>query len=44
LALQIKLTGALDLRLSVEVAYDSEPPQLVDNTDVTYRTGIEYSF
>ena len=44
LALVVKLTDALDLKLSVDIAYDSEPPQLVENTDVTYRTGIEYDF
>lgn len=44
LALLIKLTDRLDLRLSLDVAHDSRPPQLVEKTDVTYRTGIEYAF
>jgi len=43
-ALQVKLTDRLDLKLSLDIAYDSRPPQLVEKTDTTYRTGIEYSF
>jgi len=34
----------LALRLSLDVAHDSRPPQSVDKTDVNYRSGLEYSF
>ncbi len=43
-ALHVGLTDRLDLKISLDIAYDSRPPQLVDGTDVTYRTGIEYRF
>ncbi len=43
-ALLVKLTGSLDLKLSLNVARDNRPPQLVKKTDTTYRTGIEYRF
>jgi putative salt-induced outer membrane protein YdiY len=32
------------IKISVDVSYDSEPPQDVKKTDVTYTTGIDYSF
>jgi putative salt-induced outer membrane protein YdiY len=43
-AMHVGLTDRLDLKISLDIAYDSRPPQLVDGTDVTYRTGIEYRF
>ena len=43
-SLHVKLTDRLNLTLSLEVAHDNRPPQLIDKTDVTYRTGIEYQF
>ena len=43
-ALRVVLTHTLDLKISLDMAYDSRPPQLVDKTDVTYSTGIEYRF
>lgn len=43
-SLHVKLTDRLNLTLSLEVAHDSRPPQLIGETDVTYRTGIEYQF
>lgn len=43
-ALRVVLTHTLDLKISLDIAYDSRPPQLVDKTDVTYSTGIEYRF
>ena len=43
-ALRVVLTHTLDLKITLEIAYDSRPPQLVDKTDVTYSTGIEYRF
>ena len=42
--LQVSLTDRLGLRVSVEVRHDSRPPQTVEETDVTYRTGINYKF
>ncbi len=43
-ALHVGLTDRLDLKISLDIAHDSRPPQLVEKTDVTYRTGIEYRF
>jgi len=43
-ALHVTLSDRLDLKISLDVAHDSRPPQLVEKTDTTYRTGIEYRF
>jgi putative salt-induced outer membrane protein YdiY len=43
-ALEVSMTDKLGLRVSVEVRYDSRPPQTIEETDVTYRTGINYKF
>jgi putative salt-induced outer membrane protein YdiY len=43
-ALEVAMTDKLGLRVGVEVRHDSRPPQTVDETDVTYRTGINYKF
>lgn len=43
-SLSVVLTDRLNLTLSLEVAHDNRPPQLIGKTDVTYRTGIEYQF
>ena len=42
--LKIKLATDLDLKLSLEVAHDSRPPQTVKRTDVRYHTGVELRF
>ena len=42
--LLVKLADRLDLKLQVDAAYDSRPPQLVERGDLVYRTGIEYRF
>ncbi len=42
--LLIQLSRQIDLRSSIQVVHQSRPPQLVDKTDVTYLTGIEYRF
>lgn len=42
--LVIQLTRQIDLRSSVQVVYQSRPPQDVNETDVNYMTGIEYRF
>ena len=43
-ALSVKMTDSLDLKLSLDLTRDSKPPQDVKKTDITYSTGIEYSF
>jgi putative salt-induced outer membrane protein YdiY len=43
-ALYVRLADGMDLRLNVEVRYDSRPPQTVKTTDITYTTGITVSF
>ncbi len=43
-ALHVRLTKDMELRLDVEVRYDSRPPQTVKTTDITYTTGITASF
>lgn len=40
----VKLGGNLDLKVSLDIAFDSSPPQSVQKRDVLYSTGIEYSF
>lgn len=42
--LKIDLTGQLALKLSIGIVHDSRPPQSVRGTDVTYRTGLSWSF
>jgi len=42
--LLVKLADRLDLKLQVDAAYDSRPPQLVERGDLVYRTGLEYRF
>jgi putative salt-induced outer membrane protein YdiY len=43
-ALSVKMTDSLSLKVSLNLAHDSQPPQDVKKTDTTYSTGIEYSF
>lgn len=43
-ALEVSMTDKLSLRASAEVRHDSRPPQTIEETDVTYRTGINYKF
>ena len=43
-ALHVDLTDTLALRLNAEVVHDSQPPANVRETDVTYRTGLSWSF
>lgn len=43
-ALQIDITDTLALQLSANVAHNSRPPTSVDENDVVYRTGINWSF
>ncbi|MDQ6959684.1 MAG: DUF481 domain-containing protein [Mariprofundaceae bacterium] len=43
-SLHVRLADGMELRLDVEVRYDSRPPQTVKTTDTTYTTGITVSF
>jgi len=40
----VKLAEKLDLKLSLDIAFDSKPPETVEKKDVVYSTGLEYSF
>jgi putative salt-induced outer membrane protein YdiY len=42
--LQVDLTELVVLKIRLSVAYDSEPPQTVKETDVSYHTGLAWSF
>jgi Protein of unknown function, DUF481 len=43
-SLRIKLADDLDLKISLNISYESRPPQTVTGTDTTYNTGVEYRF
>jgi len=43
-ALLVKLTKGLDLKLSLDVAYDSMPAQTVQKKDIVYSTGLQFRF
>lgn len=43
-ALNVKMTDTLSINLSLQLTHDSKPPQDVKKTDVTYSTGIQFSF
>lgn len=40
----VKLDQHLELKLSLDIAFDSRPPQTVHKRDMFYSTGLEYSF
>jgi len=40
----VKLGEKLDLKLSLDITFDSRPPQTVQKRDMLYGTGLEYSF
>ncbi len=40
----VKLDKNLDLKLSLDIAFDSKPPQTVQKRDLFYSTGLEFSF
>lgn len=42
--LKVNLADDLDLKISLEIVHDSQPPDTVKNTDISYSTGIEYHF
>lgn len=43
-SLRVRLHGNLDLVTSLNIRHNSRPPQGVERTEVTYRTGLEYNF
>lgn len=42
--LRVSLTETIDIRLAIELSYDSRPPATVRSTDINYTTGLEFSF
>ena len=42
--LAVKMTDNLSLKLSLDVAHDSRPPQSIDKTDTSYNTSLSYHF
>ncbi|MDP2806256.1 MAG: DUF481 domain-containing protein [Gallionellaceae bacterium] len=40
----VKMGENLDLKVSLDIAFDSKPPQTVQQRDVVYSTGLEFSF
>lgn len=40
----VKLASNLNLKVSLEVSFDSKPPQTVRQRDMTYSTGLKFSF
>ncbi len=40
----VKLGQSLDLKLTLDISYDSLPPQTVERRDMLYSTGLEFSF
>ncbi len=43
-SLDVRLTGELDVRLSLVLQHDSRPPQRVRKTDIIYASGLTYHF
>jgi len=44
LSILVKLGENLNLKASLDIAFDSRPPQGVEKRDMLYSTGLEYSF
>lgn len=42
--LLVRLTERVDLKVAVQVAHQSRPPENVDRTDLNFNTGLEYRF
>lgn len=40
----VNLRENLDLKVSLDISFDSMPPQTVQKRDLTYSTGLEFSF
>jgi len=43
-ALKVGISDRLALKLSLDIARDSRPPQTIEKTDSSFMTGLEYSF
>ncbi|MFC1747893.1 YdiY family protein [Pseudomonadota bacterium] len=43
-ALAVKMTDKLSLKISLDIAHDSRPPQSVKKTDTAYKTSLSYRF
>lgn len=43
-ALTVAINKRLDLKLSIDIAHNSQPPAGVKSTDTSFRTGIKYRF
>lgn len=43
-SLLVKLDAHLDFKISLDIAFDSKPPQTVNKRDLFYSTGLEYTF
>ncbi len=42
--LTVKMTDKLSLKLSLNIAHDSRPPQSIKQTDTSYNTSLSYRF
>lgn len=40
----VKLRENLDFKVSLDISFDSMPPQTVQQRDLTYSTGLEFNF
>jgi putative salt-induced outer membrane protein YdiY len=40
----VKLNETLDMKVSLDVAHDSEPPQTIEETDASLKVGIQFDF
>jgi putative salt-induced outer membrane protein YdiY len=40
----VKLRENLDFKVSLDIAFDSKPPQTVQERDLTYSTGLQFNF
>lgn len=43
-SMKVKISDNLGVKINIGVVHDNQPPQTVEQTDITYRTGIEYNF
>lgn len=44
LAIKVDINKSLSLKIALDVARDSRPPQNIKKTDTSYNTGLEYRF
>ena len=40
----VKMAENLDLKLNLDISFDSKPPQTVEKRDLVYSAGLEYTF